>query len=132
MEKYFEEFAVESGVLQVRVSGTFPNERVAMKKNLFEPLIEACRKENCRMAIVDARALQVDFNTAELFRVGVDAAALNDFRLRVALVARADMLSSFFDDVTYNRAAPVHVFTDLKEARDWIDERLPVAIALGA
>ena len=129
MENYLEEFAVAGGVLHVRLSGTFPNERVAMKKNLFEPLIEACRKENCRMAIVDARALQVDFNTAALFRVGVDAAALNDFRLHVALVARADMLSSFFDDVTYNRAAPVHVFTDPKEARDWIDERLPMAVA---
>lgn len=129
MEKYLEEFAAEGGVLHVRLSGTFPNEQLAMKRNLFEPLIAACRKEECRTAIVDARALQVDFNTVALFRVGVDAASLNDFRLRVALLARPDMLSSFFDDVTFNRAAPVHVFTDPKEARTWIEEGLALAIA---
>lgn len=48
--------------------------------------IEACRKDNCPTAIVDARELQVDFDTTALFRAGVDAASMNRFGLCVALV----------------------------------------------
>ena len=88
MEGYVQQFRVEDGV--------------------------ECKQGNCRAAIVDARELQVEFGTVELFRAGVDAASLNEFGLRVALIAREDMLSSFFDDVTHNRAAPVRVFTDLE------------------
>jgi hypothetical protein len=123
MGQYVEEFRVDNGVVHVRLTGEFPKERLAIQENLFAPLIEHCEKENCREAIVDARQLQVDFDTVALFRAGVDAASLNRFGLRVALLARPDMISSFFDDVTYNRAAQVHVFTDLQSARAWIRER---------
>ena len=94
-----QEFRVEGGVVHVRLSGSYPNERLAIKENLFKPLIDECKRENCREAIVDARELQVEFDTVALFRAGVDAASMNEFGLRVALIAREDMISSFFDDV---------------------------------
>src|SRR5690349_21043308 len=100
MERYEQHFNVEGGVLHARLSGLYPNERLAIKESLFKPLIEECKKENCREAIVDARELQVEFDTSALFRAGVDAAALNEFGLRVGLLARVDMLSTIFDDVT--------------------------------
>jgi hypothetical protein len=106
-----------------------PVERLAIQENLFTPLIEECTRQNCRDAIVDARELQVDFNTIAMFRAGVDAASLNAFGLRVALVARPDMMSSFFEDVTHNRCAQVQVFTDPESARAWIQERRPVQAA---
>ena len=95
----------------------------------FKPLIEECKRENCRDAMVDARQLQVEFDTIALFRAGVDAAAMNEFGLRVALIAREDMISSFFDDVIYNRAAQVQVFTDPQSAEAWIKERRQVEAA---
>lgn len=125
MNEYSQEFYVEDGVEHVRLSGTYPNERLAIKENLFQPLIEACRKDDCCMAIVDARELQVDFNTTALFRAGVDAASLTQIGLCVALVARRDMISSFFDDVTHNRGARVKVFTDMESAKAWVNERRP-------
>ena len=129
MNQYTQKFRVERGVVRVRLSGTYPNERLALKENLFKPLIDECKRENCHEAIVDARELQVEFDTIALFRAGVDAAALNEFGLRVALVARQDMISSFFDDVTHNRAAQVQVFTDLDSAQTWIHERRRVEAA---
>lgn len=120
MKRYDQEFHVEDAILHVRLAGEFPHERLALEENLFKPLIDRCRQENCCEAIVDARELQVGFNTAALFRVGVDAAAMNSFGLRVALLARADMIDSFFDDVTHNRGAPVKVFTDLADASSWV------------
>jgi hypothetical protein len=122
VDRYEQQFRVEGGVLHVRLSGVYPNERLAITENLFKPLMDECRRENCREAIVDARELQVEFDTLALFRAGVDAAALNEFGLRVALIARADMLSAFFDDVTHNRAAQVRVFTDLESAQTWVRE----------
>ena len=126
---YLQEFRVEGGVVHVRLSGTYPNERLALKENLFKPLIDECKRENCHEAIVDARELQVEFDTVALFRAGVDAAALNGYGLRVALIAREDMISTFFDDVVHNRAAQVQVFTDLESARTWIHERRGVEAA---
>jgi hypothetical protein len=123
MNQYIQEFRVEGDVVHVRLAGTYPNERLALKENLFKPLIDECKRENCREAIVDARQLQVAFDTVALFRAGVDAAAMNEFGLRVALITREDMISSFFDDVIYNRAAQVQVFTDLESAQTWIHER---------
>ena len=120
IDSYKQEFRVENRVMNVQLSGTFPNERLAMKENLFRPLLEACKKDNCPMAIVDARQLQVDFDTTALFRAGVDAASMNEFGLGVALVARKDMIDPFFDDVTHNRGARVKVFTDLESARAWV------------
>ena len=129
MERYEQQFRVEGGVVHARLSGLYPNERLAMQENLFKPLIEECKQANCREAIVDARELQVDFDTLALFRAGADAAALNELGLRVALIAREDMLSSFFDDVTYNRAAQVRVFTDLESAQIWLRKRRSVEAA---
>jgi hypothetical protein len=123
IQTYSQEFHVQDGVVHARLSGTFPNERLAHRENLFQPLIEFCNKNNCRMAIVDARELQVDFNIPALFRAGVDAASMNKFGLCVALVARKDMLSSFFEDVTRNRGARVEVFTEMDRAWTWVNER---------
>ena len=125
MKTYTEEFRVDDGVVYVRLSGIFPNERLVFDANLFTPLVEACKKNNCRLAIVDARQLQVDFDTAALFRAGVDAASLNEFDLSIALVARKDMLDPFFDDVIRNRCARMDVFLDMESASAWIDERRP-------
>ena len=41
---------------------------------------------------------------------------------QLVLVARQEMMSSFFDDVIHNRAAPVRVFTDPDAAATWLRE----------
>src|SRR5687768_1186011 len=127
MSPYTEEFRVEDGIVLVRLSGTYPNDRLASSDNLFQPLIDECRTNHHRWVIVDARELQVNFSTAALFRAGVDAASLRRFDLCVALLARKDMVSPFFDDVIRNRCALVEVFTDMESARRWIDARRPDA-----
>ena len=123
MNEYTQAYRVEGGVMQVKLAGTFPNELLRSEGNLFAPLIENCKENNCRKAVVDARDLEVDFDTVALFRAGVDASDLHSFGLRVALVARKEMISSFFDDVTHNRGAPVQVFSDMEAACAWLDVR---------
>jgi len=120
MDQYKQTFRFEVGVMHVLLAGKYPMERMLENVNLFRPLIEACGAQNCRKALIDARELEVEFDTMALFRAGVDASELNRYGLRVALVARKDMISPFFDDVIRNRAAQVQVFTDIDTAGAWL------------
>ena len=122
MTAYNEEFRVEDGMLYVRLSGEFPNELLHSGENLFQPLINACSTHNCKKALIDARDLHVDFGTWALFQAGKDAAFLTRVGLRIALLAREDMLDSFFDDVVYNRGGVVGIFTDMDTARHWLQK----------
>ena len=120
MNGYSQEFQVENDVLHVRLSGTLPNDLLDREENLFQPLIEACSTQKCKKALVDVRDLKVDFDTTAMFRAGVDAAFLSRIGLRVALLAREDMIDPFFGNVAQNRGAVIGVFTDLDSATDWL------------
>jgi hypothetical protein len=120
MEGYNEDFRLEGDVLHVRLSGKFPNELLRKGENLFQPLVDACSTHNCKKALIDARDLQVDFGTVALFQAGTDAAFLTRLGLRIALLAREDMVEPFFQDVVSNRGGDVGVFTDMDTARDWL------------
>ena len=120
MKEYLEEFQFKDGVLRVRLSGEFPEELLSQGKNLLQPLVDACSTYKCKLALVDARNLQVAFGTIALFRAGEDAASLSRIGLRIALLAREDMIDPFFDTVTSNRSLNVRVFTDIDTARAWL------------
>jgi len=120
MNGYGQEFRIENDVLHVRLSGKLPNDLLDKEENLFQPLIEACSFQKCKKALIDARDLKVDFDTMAMFRAGVDAAFLSRIGLRVALLAREDMIDPFFNNVAQNRCAVIGVFTDMDSARDWL------------
>jgi len=120
MKDYKEEFQYEDSMLLVRLSGTFPNELLGSGANLFQPLIDECQSHHCKLALIDARNLRVNFSTMAIFHAGEDAAVLSQFGLRVAIVAREEMIDSFFEDVAFNRGGNIGVFTDVDAARDWL------------
>jgi hypothetical protein len=41
MSPYVQEFRIDGGIVHARLSGTYPNERLAIKENLFKPLCRA-------------------------------------------------------------------------------------------
>lgn len=122
MNKYHEEFRIEDGILHVGLSGEFPAERLHESANLFKPLAEACAANACSRALIDARAVSINLRTLDLYRAGEDIANLTRLGLRVALIAREDMLDPFFEDVAVNRGGRVAVFTDPEEAAAWVKE----------
>ena len=117
---FTQEFHAEQDVMHVRVAGTFPKAILESKGNIFQPLIEACEQANCRIALIDLRELQVDINTLEVFRAGVDAALASRLGLRLAFVAREETLDPFFENVVTNRGARVEVFTEMEDAMRWV------------
>ena len=119
--QFKQEFRVKDGVMHLRLVGKLPNELLRGEQNVFLPLIKLCEESRCQKAVIDSRDLEVDLDTLEIFRAGVDASDLTRYGMRIALVAREEMMSSFFDDVIHNRAAPVQVFTDLDAAGTWLN-----------
>ena len=120
MKKYIERFEFENGETYVHLSGKFPNKLLRDKKNVFQPLIDACISHQCNKALIDATDLDVGLNTMELFKAGEDAAHMSRLNLRVAIVAREDMFDQFFEDVAVNRGGDIEVFTDMDAAREWL------------
>ena len=120
MSTYKEDFQLEDDLLSVRLSGKFPNERLHTSDNAFQPLIDECARRQRKKALIDATTLQVRLDTMELLRAGTDAARLARFDLRIAVIARRDMLDSLFEDVAVNRGGNVRVFTDSDIARAWL------------
>ena len=120
MNEFNVDFRFEDGLLYVSLCGKYPKESFLSPKNLFQPLIDACSTHQCRKALVDAREMQANFATLELYRAGLDAVSLTDAGLRVALLAREDMRDPFFDTVVSNRAGVIGVFTDMGAARAWL------------
>lgn len=122
MEDYIEEFVFKDQVLQVHLSGNFPNELFHKEENLFQPLIDACSTHKCKKVLVDARDLTVNFDTFQTYDAGKNAAILSHLSLRVALLAREDMIDPFFENVVSNRGGKIGLFTDKQAALAWLEE----------
>lgn len=123
MAGYDEMFSVEDGLLVVRLGGEFPMEMLSKEENLFEPLIAACAAHECKRALVDARGLAIKLDTLGLLRAAEDAAKLPGLNIRVALVARTEMVDPFFETAAFNRGGLVRVFLDPDEAKSWLSEQ---------
>ena len=117
---YKADFIVEDGVLHVRLDGQFPPELLHAPGNVFTPFIDACAEHGSCKVLFDARHLEVKLDTVKIFRAGVDAALACHAGLRMAFVARKDMIDSFFEEVARNRGALIGVFTDFDKAGEWL------------
>lgn len=124
MKPYTREIRVEADLLHVTLGGDYPREHLDRPSNIFEPLVKACQDGACHGAVIDARELRVELDTLDLFRAGMDAAALSRYGFYVAFVVRPDMLDAFFHDVLQNRGALAGIFTEMNDAMAWIRERL--------
>ena len=122
MKEYNVDFRFDDGILYVKLSGKFPKELLETETNLFQPIIDACSTNKCNKVLIDASDLEVDLRTMDMFRAGVDAATLTHLGIRVAMLAREDMLNPFFDNVAFNRGGLIGIFTDMDNTREWLQK----------
>lgn len=122
MSEYDVKFELKDDVLHVCLSGDFPTELLGKRESLFRPLIQACSEYNSKRVLIDARNLQVKLGTLGMFRAATDAATLTQLGIRIAFVARDDMIDPFFEDVVYNHGGVVSVFTEEDAASTWLEQ----------
>ena len=117
---YNQDFRFEDGIVYFHLSGQYTNKELHTRRNAFQPLIDACAEHSSKKAMIDARELQVEMGTFEMFKAGVDIAFVTIKGIRVAIVAREDMIDPFFEDVAANRGGIVGIFTKMDAARQWL------------
>lgn len=121
MDTYTREFQFDDGILSIRLTGTFPNARLGGEDNLFQPLIDECLQRNCRKVLVDARNLEADLGILGLHQAGKNSATLAYIGLRVAFLAREDMVDRFFETVAINHGGILGIFSETDSAREWLE-----------
>jgi hypothetical protein len=117
-------FVLEEGRGLFRPAGSVSfNEAVA----LVRAAIEAARRNRARDLLVDTTALTgfPSPNTFQRFLAAVEWAEEARGRLRLAMVARAEMIDpqKFGVTVAANRGLVSNIFTTEVEARAWLDTR---------
>jgi hypothetical protein len=121
MDNFNQEYRLIENVMHIRLSGKFPHVIMNSSGNVFQLLIDECTNKKCNKVLIDICDLEINLSTLELLRAGKDAASLNKLGLQLALVARKETISTFFDDVAFNRGGRVRVFTDKEGALEWLN-----------
>ena len=120
MKEYYKDYRFEDGVVFARLSGEYPNELLQQGENLFKPLVEVCSTHKCKRAVIDARDLQVNFDTMAIFQAGEDAAFTTRAGYRIAVITNEGMIDPFFENVAFNRGGNIGIFTEMDAALAWL------------
>lgn len=69
---------------------------------------------------MDLQGLEDIPPVTERYELGEIAAKVWRYDLKVAIVAQADIITGFFENVMVNRGARARVFPDFAEAEQWL------------
>jgi hypothetical protein len=120
---YDQHFSVDGDVLIATLRGQFPKELLQELPNAFSPLADECKLHGLSKALIDARSLEVELDTLQLFQAGKNLSEEPANQLIVAIVAPyKQKIDPFFEIVAANRGAVVKIFTEFDEARNWLDQ----------
>ena len=109
--------------LHVKYTGAMTIADIPMNDDFFQPITTRCKQNECHKALLDARDLTVKFSTFDKLDIGTKFAESPFRGIRFALLGTNEQNSwdqGFLENVAVNRGAVVKVFTDEKEAVEWL------------
>jgi hypothetical protein len=118
---YTLEMNTEGSLLVARVSGKRTLETVSA---MAMHIVQACIEQQCTLALVDVRPLEGRLTVSNSYQVVADG--FDQYRRmglqRAAIVDREidPDGKSFFETVARNRGFDLRIFTDMTEARAWL------------
>jgi hypothetical protein len=101
--------------LTLRGPGTRANLLATVRR-----IIAETQSRNIWKVLLDATGGSSLVGAFDKFEIGVELARAADRRLRLAVVARAEVVDHFFETVARNRGGAVRVFTDEAAALLWL------------
>jgi hypothetical protein len=107
----------EGGILRFTLAGP------ATLRDLLRAVAAVTGETQARniwLVLCDATAITPPLGAFERFEVGVELARAADRRLKLAVVARAELIDHVFENVARNRGASVAVFADEAAALQWL------------
>ncbi len=88
-----------------------------------ELILEECKKTKSNKVVVDG--LEVDYSnlsTMERYFMGEEFAKVVSYKVAIAIVAPAKIITKFMETVAANRGATVHVTSNIKAAETWLEQ----------
>ena len=101
--------------LTLRGPGTRANLLITLQR-----IIAETQSRKIWQVLLDATAAHSLVGAFDKFEIGVELARAADRRLRLAVVARVEVVDHFFETVARNRGGAVRVFTDEAAACLWL------------
>jgi hypothetical protein len=110
-----------SGYLAVRFTGTGAAEEICQQ---FESIAEHCKRANKNKLLLDLTDARVEMSLADRYFLAEGARIFACYGLKVAGVARPEQLDPkrFGEMAARNRGVNILVFTNVKDAEQWLLE----------
>jgi len=89
-------------------------------KKILEELYAQCVEKNIHRLLVDITKKDGVIPTMDRFDLGELIAKLFSFKIKFAVIVKKDQMNKFSETVAVNRGANLYVFSDQKEALEWL------------
>lgn len=104
--------------LHMRVMGAYGG--VPFADDAINVIAEHCKAARRWRVLIDLTPMQGAVSNFDRFMLGQHAAKSWGRRIKVAVITNAETVNRFFENVAVNNGANVRMFTDRKEALDWL------------
>lgn len=114
---------LEDGLLYVKTTGRY--EQAEQVKATGSAVISKVIEHQSRRILCDERELDYALGTYDIYQSAQSITDLAPKRGLVAIVCKPENLTDaqFFEDVAVNRGLKLRFFTDLHEAKDWLQPK---------
>ena len=86
----------------------------------IQEIADMCRNENLDKVLVDMRTVRESISIIDRYTAGVNVANVIGPKIKVAVVAREDIITYVAETAAVNRYGKMKLFSDLNEAMKWL------------
>jgi hypothetical protein len=79
-----------------------------------------CRKENLNKAVIDLRNMEGDPSILDRYRLGIEIANVWKWSIKVAVIARAEVVNHMSENTAVNRGARMLTTSNESQAMEWL------------
>jgi hypothetical protein len=107
----------------IYVKATGFDESLAEAQAYGQAVINACREHQCTHVLADERQLEYRLTTLDTYELAKYYLSVIPNLVKAAVVCNPDNLpdGEFWETATRNRGLTVRVFTEMDEARRWLE-----------
>lgn len=84
---------------------------------------EECELESLNKALVDISKMQGNVSILDRFQLGKEIAKVLGHKIKLAVVSNANHINYLGENSAVNRGARMKMFTDVKNAIEWLEEK---------
>ena len=91
-----------------------------MGLSFLQEFADACKRENFEKALIDGLNLECPISIWDRYQLGEEYIRLVGTKIKVALVAKRDLIDLTMENVVVNRAGNFKIFHDMESALKWL------------